>query len=67
MGTMLDVATLLIMALLSLQPSSARTVPTDCAMLKPVNPKFHSAMPIVKPDPKVNYALRIVTVPSCKT
>jgi hypothetical protein len=38
----------------------------DCAMVKPIDPNFHSAMPIVKPHPNVQYTLRVIPVPTCR-
>src|SRR5436190_22844029 len=34
--------------------------PIDCAMVKPIDPSFHSHMPIVTPDPNVHYTMPIV-------
>jgi hypothetical protein len=46
-------------------PSSA----VDCAMVQQPDPKFHSAMPIVRPSAGegATFAMNIVRVPSCKT
>ena len=41
------------------------SVPTDCRMIKPVDPKFASNMPVQTPDPKVKLPIRTVPVPSC--
>jgi hypothetical protein len=48
------------------RPALPATEATDCAMVKPVNPQFHSMMPVVSPDSKVEYALRIIPVPACR-
>jgi hypothetical protein len=40
--------------------------PIDCGMIKPVDPRFKSAMPVLHPDPKVQLPTRIVQAPSCK-
>jgi hypothetical protein len=39
--------------------------PTDCKMVKRVDPAFKSAMPVVTPDPKLALPMKIVPVPSC--
>ncbi len=38
----------------------------DCRMVKPIDPQFYSAMPIVKPDPKVALSGRVIAVPACR-
>jgi hypothetical protein len=38
----------------------------DCAMVRPVDPKFDSNMPVIAPDPKVDLPTKAVAVPSCK-
>ena len=42
-----------------------KTVPTDCKMIKPVDPRFVSRMPVQTPDPKVKLPILSVEVPSC--
>jgi hypothetical protein len=49
------------------RPALRTSEAIDCAMVKPVTPNFHSAMPIVSPDSRVDYALRIVSAPACRT
>lgn len=39
--------------------------PTDCAMVKRVDPSFKSKMPVSTPDPKLALPMKIVPVPSC--
>jgi hypothetical protein len=41
-------------------------IPADCKMLKPVDPQFRSAMPIVTPDAGLKLPMRIVPVPDCR-
>jgi hypothetical protein len=51
----------------ALQPEPVlRTEPIDCAMVKKVDPKFHAATPIIKPDSKTKFSLRVVVAPPCK-
>ena len=38
----------------------------DCAMVKPVDAKFHSNMPVIAPSQKVKLPIKTVSVPSCK-
>jgi hypothetical protein len=40
-------------------------VPTDCGMVRRVDPNFKSAMPVVTPDPKLALPIKVVAVPSC--
>jgi hypothetical protein len=40
--------------------------PIDCRMVKPVDPQFKSAMPVITPDKGVKLPMSVVTVPSCK-
>jgi hypothetical protein len=40
-------------------------VPTDCKMIKAVDPRFVSKMPVQTPDPNVKLPIRRVEVPSC--
>src|SRR4051812_3128039 len=47
-------------------PASARPQPTDCKMVKPVDPQFKSKMPVITPDEKVKFRTPVVPVPSCK-
>ena len=42
------------------------SIAADCKMVKPVDPKFKSAMPVVTPDPSLKLPMRIVHVPDCK-
>lgn len=44
---------------------AAKAVPTDCRMIKPVDPRFVSKMPVQTPDPNVKLPIRRVEVPSC--
>jgi len=44
----------------------ARSLPTDCKMIKPVDPQFTSKMPVQTPDPDVKLPIQIVLVPSCE-
>lgn len=37
----------------------------DCQMVRKVDPSFHSNMPVVTPDPNVNFVITVVPVPSC--
>jgi len=39
--------------------------PTDCGMVRRVDPNFKSAMPVVTPDPKLALPTKVVAVPSC--
>jgi hypothetical protein len=47
-------------------PSPATDQPIDCAMVKAVDPNFHSNMPVIKPDPNVHYAMPVMKPSSCK-
>jgi hypothetical protein len=40
--------------------------PADCAMVKPVDPKFASTMPVLPADAKRQLPMTIVHVPPCK-
>jgi len=44
---------------------AARSVPTDCKMIKPVDPQFVSKMPVQMPDPNVKLPIQSVSIPSC--
>ena len=44
---------------------AAQSVPTDCKMIKPVDPQFTSKMPVQTPDPDLKLPIQIVSVPSC--
>lgn len=37
----------------------------DCKMTRRVDPSFHSNMPVVTPDPNVNFVITVVPVPAC--
>jgi hypothetical protein len=41
------------------------SVPTDCKMIKRVDPQFVSKMPVQTPDPNVKLPIQSVSVPSC--
>ena len=43
----------------------ARSQPTDCKMIKPVDPQFASKMPVQTPDPAVKLPIQTVPIPSC--
>ena len=45
---------------------AAQSVPTDCKMIKPVDPQFTSKMPVQTPDPDLKLPIQIVAVPSCE-
>ena len=47
------------------QRAMAAPVPTDCKMIKPVDPKFASKMPVRTPDPTIVFQIQTVPVPSC--
>jgi hypothetical protein len=47
-------------------PQVASPAGTDCKMLKPVDPQFNSAMPVVRPDSAKQLPMPIIQVPSCK-
>ena len=38
----------------------------DCAMVKPVDPKFHSHMPVHRPPRGVRFAMNVVLAPPCR-
>ena len=38
----------------------------DCEMAREPDPKFHSAMPVLKPNSSVTSALRVIPVAPCK-
>jgi hypothetical protein len=40
--------------------------PIDCQIIKPVDPQFRSAMPVVSPDRNVRLPMRIIQPPACK-
>ncbi len=44
----------------------AQPVPSDCKMIKPIDPQFTSKMPVQTPDPHVKLPIQIVPVPSCE-
>jgi len=44
---------------------AAHSVPTDCNMIKPVDPQFRSKMPVQTPDPDVKLPIQTVPIPSC--
>jgi hypothetical protein len=48
-------------------PVENAPIPIDCKMVKPPDPKFHSSMPVVRPDPNVEFTMKIVIVPPCKS
>jgi hypothetical protein len=45
---------------------AARFVPTDCRMIRPVDPQFTSKMPVQTPDPGVKLPIQTVPIPSCE-
>jgi hypothetical protein len=45
---------------------TAAQPPIDCKMVRPVDPTFHSAMPVEHPDRRVQLPSRILVVPSCQ-
>ena len=47
-------------------PAPPASQAMDCTMVKPVDPKFHSNMPVVKPSPDIEYTMRVVPAPSCR-
>lgn len=47
------------------QRAMAASVPTDCKMVKPVDPRFVSKMPVQTPDPNLRLPIQMVPVPSC--
>jgi hypothetical protein len=44
---------------------AAPSVPTDCKMIKPIDPQFTSKMPVQTPDPDVKLPIQTVPIPSC--
>jgi hypothetical protein len=48
------------------QPQPPTSQALDCAMIMPADRNFRSAMPVIKPDPKVRHAMRIIPGASCK-
>jgi hypothetical protein len=49
----------------ALRAMAAQSVPTDCKMIKPVDPQFASKMPVQTPDPNVKLPIQTVPIPSC--
>jgi hypothetical protein len=47
-------------------PVMAGSNPVDCGMIKRVDPQFKSVMPIVKPDPKVQFPMKTLQPSACK-
>jgi hypothetical protein len=47
-------------------PAPPASQAIDCAMVKPVDPKFHSNMPVAKPNPNIAHTMRGVPAPSCR-
>ena len=47
-------------------PAAKESRGLDCQMSKPIDPNFHSAMPVIKPNPNVALPMRVIPVPSCK-
>jgi hypothetical protein len=39
--------------------------PTDCKMVRPIDPTFASNMPVQTPDPTLRFPIKTVPVPSC--
>ena len=54
----------------SLQKANAslplERTPIDCKMVKPVDPHFVSAMPVVRPDPTIALPMRIAHAAPCR-
>jgi hypothetical protein len=48
------------------QAMASQSVPTDCKMIKPVDPQFVSKMPVQTPDPDLKLPIKTVAVPSCE-
>ena len=48
-----------------IRPSSQAPAPIDCAMLKPA-PPARDNMPVIAPSKDVNFAARVIEVPSCR-
>ena len=44
---------------------AAQSVPTDCKMIKPIDPQFTSKMPVQTPDPELKLPIQTVFIPSC--
>jgi hypothetical protein len=42
------------------------SAPIDCKMVKPVKPKFTSAMVVAAPNPSVQLPVRLFQAPACK-
>jgi hypothetical protein len=38
----------------------------DCKMVRPVDPNFHSKMPIVRPSADVKLAMKVIPAPPCR-
>jgi hypothetical protein len=49
----------------ALRAMAAQSVPTDCRMIKPVDPQFTSKMPVQTPDPNMKLPIQTVPIPSC--
>jgi hypothetical protein len=45
---------------------AAQSMPTDCKMIKPIDPQFTSKMPVQTPNPDVKLPIQIVLIPSCE-
>jgi hypothetical protein len=49
----------------ALRALAAQSTPTDCKMIRPIDPHFSSKMPVQTPDPDVKLPIQIVPIPSC--
>jgi hypothetical protein len=38
----------------------------DCKMVRPVDPNFHSKMPVVRPPEDVKFAMKVIPAPPCR-
>jgi len=47
------------------RPALRAEVPIDCEMVRSVDPRFQSNMPVVKPDPTIDYTMHVVKAPAC--
>jgi hypothetical protein len=49
------------------RPTEQTNTPTDCGIVRQVDPTFHSAMPIVTPDQStVRSVIKAIPTPACK-
>lgn len=65
-GIVLTVLSMLVALSTAGSSTTLRRGPIDCQMVRAINPKFHSDMPVIPPTTRFEFPMRVIRPVPCK-